>query len=42
MGGIFKMDLYEIEYEDLDWIHMALGRDQWRALVDTAVNIRVP
>jgi hypothetical protein len=32
-----RMDLREIGYVDL-----AQGRDQWRALVKTAMNLRVP
>jgi hypothetical protein len=26
------MDLTEIGYESVDWIHLAQERDQWRAL----------
>jgi hypothetical protein len=37
-----KMDLREIEWDGLDWIDMAQGRDQWRALVNTVLNFRVP
>jgi hypothetical protein len=37
-----KMDLKEKEYEVVDWINLALVSDQWRALVNTATNIRVP
>jgi hypothetical protein len=28
--------------EDLDWIHLAHDRDQWRALVNTVMNLQVP
>jgi hypothetical protein len=38
VGGIIKMDLREIEWGVMDWIHLAEDREQWRALV----NIRVP
>jgi hypothetical protein len=37
-----KMDLKEIGWDEVDWIDMAQGRDQWRALVNTVLNLRVP
>jgi hypothetical protein len=37
-----KMGLKEIWCEGADWIQLAQGRVQWRALVDTVMNIRVP
>jgi len=37
-----KMDLREIGWEDVDWIHLAQDRDQWRALVNTKMNLRFP
>jgi hypothetical protein len=36
------MDLREIGWEDTDWIHIARDRDQWRAVVNTVMNLRVP
>jgi hypothetical protein len=35
-----KMDLGEIGWGSMDWI--CLDRDQWRALVNEAVNLWVP
>jgi hypothetical protein len=37
-----EMDLREIGCNDVDWIDMAQDRDQWRALVKTVLNLRVP
>jgi hypothetical protein len=37
-----KMDLREIGWGDMDWIDLAEDRDQWRALVNTVMNLRVP
>jgi hypothetical protein len=37
-----KMDLIEIGWNGMDWTDMAQDRDRWRALVNTAMNLRVP
>jgi hypothetical protein len=37
-----KMDLREIGWDGMDWTDLAQDRDQWRALVKTVMNIRVP
>jgi hypothetical protein len=36
------MDITEIGLEGADWIHRAQDRDQWRAVVNTVMNFRVP
>jgi hypothetical protein len=37
-----KMDLRETGWDGIDWIDLAQDRDQWRALVNTVLNLRVP
>jgi hypothetical protein len=37
-----KTNLKEIWCEDLDWIHLAQDRDQWRVLVNMVINFRIP
>jgi hypothetical protein len=37
-----KMDLREIGWGGMDWIDLAQSRDQWKALVNTLMNLRVP
>jgi hypothetical protein len=37
-----KMDFREIGCGGMDWIDLAQNRDQWRALMNTVMNIRVP
>jgi hypothetical protein len=37
-----RMDLRDIEWGGMDWIDLAQDRDQWRALVNTVINLRVP
>ncbi|KAJ4438039.1 hypothetical protein ANN_13978, partial [Periplaneta americana] len=35
-----KMDLREMGYDDREWINLAQDRDQWRAYVRAAMNLR--
>jgi hypothetical protein len=37
-----NMVLLEIEFGGVDWIGLAQDRYRWRALVNTAKNLRVP
>jgi hypothetical protein len=37
-----RMDLREIRWGGMDWIDLAQDRDQWRAVVNTVMNLRVP
>jgi hypothetical protein len=36
--GNIKMDLREICWDVVNWIDLAEDRDQWRALMNTAMN----
>jgi hypothetical protein len=35
-------DLKETEWKGMDWIHLAQDTDQWRALVNTEMNVWLP
>jgi hypothetical protein len=37
-----KIDLREMGWNNMDWIDVAQDRDQWRALVNTVMNLWVP
>jgi hypothetical protein len=37
-----KMNLRDIGWCGMDWIDLAQDRDQWKALVNTIMNLRVP
>jgi hypothetical protein len=37
-----KMYLRETGWDGMNWIDLAQDRDQWRALVNTVMNLRVP
>jgi hypothetical protein len=32
----------EVVRKDVDWIHRTENKDQWRVLVNTVLNFRVP
>jgi hypothetical protein len=36
-----RMDLREIGWGGVNWIDLVQDRDQWRALVNTVMNLRV-
>jgi hypothetical protein len=40
--GNIKMDLREVGWDRMDWIDLAQDRNQWRALVNTVMNLLVP
>ena len=37
-----KMDIQEVGGGYGDWMELAQDRERWRALVNTAMNLRVP
>jgi hypothetical protein len=38
---VVKMDVREIGWGGMDWIALAKDRDQWRALLNTVMNLWV-
>jgi hypothetical protein len=34
-----RIDLNEIGWEGVDWIHLAQDREQWRGLVNTVIRV---
>jgi hypothetical protein len=37
-----KINHREIGWDGMDWIDLAQDKDQWRALVNTVMNLQVP
>jgi hypothetical protein len=37
-----EMDLREREWSGMDWIDLAQDREEWRASVNTVMNLTVP
>jgi hypothetical protein len=37
----YKQNIY-FGWDGMNWIDLAQNRDQWRALVNTVMNLRVP
>jgi hypothetical protein len=37
-----KIDLREFGCDGMDWMNLAQDWDQWRTLVNTVMNLRVP
>jgi hypothetical protein len=41
-GDNIIMDLKRIGLECVDWASLAQDRNQWRALVNTVIDVRIP
>jgi hypothetical protein len=39
--GNMRVRLNEAGWKRVDWIHLAVDRDNWRAVVNTVMNLRV-
>jgi hypothetical protein len=37
-----NMDLKEIKFEDVDWVHVVQDRVQWQTLTNTVMNLWAP
>jgi hypothetical protein len=37
-----NVDLRVREWDSMDWISLTQDRDQWRTLVNTVMNLRIP
>jgi len=37
-----KMDLREIVWKVVAWLHLVQGRNQWQALVNVVMNFEIP
>jgi hypothetical protein len=37
-----RMDLRNIGWEGVDWIHLVQDRDQWGNFVNTVMKLRIP
>jgi hypothetical protein len=37
-----KIEFREIGWDNMDWIDLSQDRDQWRALLNTVMGLRVP
>jgi hypothetical protein len=36
------MDIKSIEYDSVDWFHLAQDMNKWQGVLNTVVNLRFP
>jgi hypothetical protein len=41
VGG-WKIVIWSLDRDGMDWINLAQDRDHWRILVNTVMNLQVP
>jgi hypothetical protein len=41
-GNNIRIDLREIGWKGVDWMHLAQDRNQWRTVVNSVMKYRVP
>jgi len=42
LGDNMRMNIREIGWKFVDWMHLAQDRDPWRAPLNTVMDLRVP
>jgi hypothetical protein len=42
MEDNIRINLREIGWEGVDWMHLSQDKDQWRDVVNTVMNLPVP
>jgi hypothetical protein len=40
--NIVKLDLREIGWNGMDWIHLSQDRDSWRVVVNMVMKLQIP
>jgi hypothetical protein len=36
------MNISDIDWDSVGWIHLSQDKDQWRAVMNTVMSVRVP